>query len=118
MATIYSVNTIRSIYCAGNEDVYKFIENVLSEVIDLFPSKYINIGGDEVDKTAWKTCVKCQGRIKLMGLKDENELQSYFVKRIEQFIVKKKRKLIGWDEILEGVGRDRLEERGAGLHQA
>jgi len=95
-------NNISSNYCAGNDDVYKFIENVLTEVIDLFPSKYIHIGGDEVDKTAWKTCVKCQGRIKAMGLKDENELQSYFVKRIEQFIIKKKRKLIGWDEILEG----------------
>lgn len=95
-------NNISSNYCAGNEAVYKFIEDVLTEVIDLFPSKYIHIGGDEVDKTAWKTCVKCQGRIKSMRLKDENELQSYFVKRIEQFIVKKKRKLIGWDEILEG----------------
>jgi hexosaminidase len=89
-------------YCAGNEYVYTFLENVLKEVIDLFPSKYIHIGGDEVDKSAWKTCVKCQARMKASGLKDENELQSYFVKRIERFIIKNKRKLIGWDEILEG----------------
>ena len=95
-------NNMSSNYCAGNDDVYKFIENVLTEVIALFPSRFIHIGGDEVDKTAWKTCLKCQGRIKAMGLKDENELQSYFVKRIERFIINKKRKLIGWDEILEG----------------
>jgi hexosaminidase len=75
---------------------------VLTEVIDLFPSKYIHIGGDEADKTNWKSCPKCQARMKAEGLKDENELQSYFVKRIEKFVVSKGRRIIGWDEILNG----------------
>jgi hexosaminidase len=89
-------------YCAGNDSVFTFLENVLSEVIGLFPSQYIHIGGDEVDKGPWKLCPHCQARMKAQGLKDENELQSYFIKRIEKFIVSKKRKMIGWDEILEG----------------
>jgi hexosaminidase len=89
-------------YCAGNDSVFVFLENVLTEVINLFPSAYIHIGGDEVDKGPWKVCPRCQARIKEEGLKDENELQSYFIKRIEKFIVSKKRKMIGWDEILEG----------------
>ena len=70
--------------------------------MNLFPSKYIHIGGDEADKTRWKECPKCQARIKAEGLKDEKELQSYFIKRIEKFVNSKGRKLIGWDEILEG----------------
>lgn len=89
-------------YCAGNDSVFTFLQNVLTEVMDIFPSTYIHIGGDEVDKGPWKNCTKCQARIKSEGLKDENELQSYFIKRIEKFIVSKKRKMIGWDEILEG----------------
>lgn len=89
-------------YCAGNDSVFTFLENVLDEVTALFPSKYIHIGGDEVDKTPWKHCPKCQGRIKAEGLKDENELQSYFIKRIEKYLISKNRKMIGWDEILEG----------------
>jgi len=89
-------------YCAGNDSVFHFVENVLTEVIQLFPSKYIHIGGDEVDKTAWQKCAKCQQRIRTEKLKDEEELQSYFIKRIEQFVSSKKRKIIGWDEILEG----------------
>lgn len=90
------------ILCAGNDSVFTFLQDVLTEVMDLFPSKYIHVGGDEADKTNWKRCSKCQGRIKAEGLKDENELQSYFMKRIEKFIVSKGRKMIGWDEILEG----------------
>ncbi|OIR12219.1 beta-hexosaminidase [mine drainage metagenome] len=93
---------ISSNYCAGNDSVFIFLQNVLTEVMQLFPSKYIHVGGDEVDKTAWKNCVRCQKRIKDEGLKNEDELQSYFMKRIEKFIVSKKRKMIGWDEILEG----------------
>ncbi|WP_423147142.1 family 20 glycosylhydrolase [Rubrolithibacter danxiaensis] len=89
-------------YCPGNEEVFAFVQNVLSEVIALFPSKYIHIGGDEVDKTSWKNCPRCQARIKAEGLKDENELQSYFIKRIEKYLISKDRKMIGWDEILEG----------------
>lgn len=93
---------IASNYCAGNDSVFMFLENVLAEVIALFPSRYIHIGGDEVDKTPWKNCAKCQARMKTEGLKSEEELQSYFIKRIEKFLVSKGRKMIGWDEILEG----------------
>lgn len=89
-------------FCAGKDSVFVFLQNVLSEVISLFPSQYIHIGGDEVDKTSWKHCPFCQARMKAEGLKDENELQSYFIRRIEKFIISKHRKLIGWDEILEG----------------
>ena len=90
------------ILCAGNDSVFTFLQDVLTEVIGLFPSQYIHVGGDEADKTNWKKCPKCQARIKAEGLKDEKELQSYFIKRIEKFIVSKNRKMIGWDEILEG----------------
>ena len=90
------------ILCAGNDSTFTFIQDVLSEVIALFPSEYIHIGGDEADKAQWKLCPKCQLRIKNEGLKDEKELQSYFIKRIEKFLISKNRKMIGWDEILEG----------------
>ncbi|TKG95030.1 beta-N-acetylhexosaminidase [Puteibacter caeruleilacunae] len=90
------------VYCAGNEEVFKFLEDVLTEVIAIFPSKYIHIGGDECPKGAWKKCPKCQKRIKEEGLKDEHELQSYFITRMEKFLVSKGRNIIGWDEILEG----------------
>lgn len=90
------------IYCAGNEQTFTFLEDVLSEVIALFPSPIIHIGGDEAPKTRWKACPKCQARIKEEGLKDEYELQSYFIKRIEAFLLTKDRSIIGWDEILEG----------------
>ncbi|WP_457617261.1 glycoside hydrolase family 20 protein [Lutibacter sp.] len=92
----------KDVYCAGNEDTFTFLENVLLEVMDLFPSEYIHIGGDEAPKDRWKDCSKCQKRIKEEGLKDEKELQSYFIKRIEKFLAKHNKKLIGWDEILQG----------------
>ncbi len=95
-------SNMASNYCAGNDSVFMFLQDVLTEVINLFPSKYIHIGGDEVDKAPWKKCPRCQARIKAQGLKNEEELQSYFVKRIEKFIISKGRKMIGWDEILEG----------------
>ncbi len=93
---------ITDIYCAGKEETFKFIEDVLTEVMALFPSEYIHVGGDEATKTEWKKCPLCQARIKNEGLKDEFELQSYFMKRIERFISANGRKMIGWDEILEG----------------
>ncbi|MEP3836172.1 MAG: family 20 glycosylhydrolase [Algibacter sp.] len=93
---------ITDIYCAGKEHTFHFLEDVLSEVMDIFPSKYIHIGGDEATKTNWETCKHCAKRIKDEGLHDVEELQSYFVKRIEKFINSKGKKLIGWDEILEG----------------
>ncbi len=95
-------NKVESNFCAGNDNAFNFIQDVLTEVINIFPSAYIHVGGDEVDKASWKKCVKCQARMKAEGLKNENELQSYFIKRIEKFIIGKKRKMIGWDEILEG----------------
>lgn len=93
---------ISSGYCGGNDSVFTFLENVLTEVIALFPSKYIHIGGDELDKGPWKVCPKCQARIQALHLKDEDGLQSYFIHRIEKFVNSKNRKIIGWDEILEG----------------
>lgn len=90
------------VYCAGKEETFTFLQNVLDEVLTLFPSTYIHIGGDESPKARWKTCNYCQKRIKDNGLKDEHELQSYFVKRMEKYLNAKGRKMIGWDEILEG----------------
>ena len=90
------------VFCAGNDDTFEFLEDVLTEVIELFPSQYIHIGGDECPKTRWKECPKCQARIQEEGLADEYELQSYFIRRIENFLLGKGRNIIGWDEILEG----------------
>ena len=90
------------VFCAGKEETFKFIEDVLSEVIELFPGKYIHIGGDECYKSQWAICPDCQKRIKDEKLNNENELQSYFIKRIEKFLISKNKNLIGWDEILEG----------------
>lgn len=93
---------ITDIYCAGQEKTFKFLEDVLDEVMEIFPSEYIHIGGDEATKTNWKTCPHCQERMREEGLKDEKELQSYFIKRIEKYLNQHGRKLVGWDEILEG----------------
>jgi hexosaminidase len=89
------------IYCT-KESTFKFLENVLDEVMELFPSKYIHIGGDEAPKTNWKSCPNCQKLIKKEGLKDEHGLQSYFITRMEKYINSKGKQIIGWDEILEG----------------
>ncbi len=90
------------VYCAGKETTFNFVENVLDEVMELFPSKFIHIGGDEVPKTKWHACPFCQERIKNEHLKDEGELQSYFIRRIDKYLTSKGRRLLGWDEILEG----------------
>lgn len=96
-------NSIKSgEFCAGKEASFRFLEDILEEVMELFPSEYIHIGGDEASKNAWKKCPLCQKRIKTEHLKDEKELQSYFIKRMEKFLTAKGRKIIGWDEILEG----------------
>ena len=92
----------KEVYCAGNEKTFQFLGNVLKEVSKIFPGKYIHIGGDECPKTRWKKCQKCQKRITKEGLKDEHELQSYFIKRIEKTLNKLGKQLVGWDEILEG----------------
>lgn len=90
------------IYCAGKEETFEFIENIIDEVVALFPSEYFHIGGDEAPKSKWKECELCQARIKAEGLQDEHELQSYFVQRVEKMLLARNKKMIGWDEILEG----------------
>ncbi len=92
----------KDVFCAGNDRVLDFIERVLDEVLDLFPSPYIHIGGDECPKDRWKECPRCQARIRAEGLKDEQELQSWFIRRVSAYLEKHGRRLIGWDEILEG----------------
>lgn len=102
----YEVGTRWGIYddvlCAGNDKIYTFIEDVLKEVFELFPSQLVHIGGDECPKVRWKNCPKCQAKIKAENLKNEYELQSYVIHRVEKFLNQNGKKLIGWDEILEG----------------
>jgi hexosaminidase len=90
------------VLCAGKESTYTFLENVLTEVIDLFPSELIHIGGDECPKDRWKVCEHCQAKMQAEGLENEEELQGYLITRIEKFLNSKGRRIIGWDEILEG----------------
>ena len=90
------------VYCAGKDETFEFLQNVLTEVCELFPGKYIHIGGDEVPKDNWKKCGRCQARMQKEGLKTEHELQSYFIRRIEKLITVQNRTLIGWSEIREG----------------
>lgn len=90
------------VFCAGNEKTFQFLDDVLAEVCPLFPGQYVHIGGDECPKDRWKVCPKCQARMKGENLKDEHELQSYFIRRAEKMLAKHGKKLIGWDEILEG----------------
>ena len=89
-------------FCVGNEAVYTFLETVLAEVMEVFPSEYIHIGGDEAGKQHWKTCEKCQQLMQQEGMMDVDELQSYMIRRIERFVNSKGRRIIGWDEILQG----------------
>lgn len=100
VATTWGV--FENVYCAGKEETFQFLQDVLDEVLELFPSEYIHIGGDECPKTSWKQCQHCQSRIKKEKLKDEHELQSYFIGRIEKYLNTRGRQIIGWDEILEG----------------
>ncbi|RTL61007.1 MAG: beta-N-acetylhexosaminidase [Sphingobacteriales bacterium] len=90
------------VFCAGKDSTFDFLQDVLDEVMALFPSPYIHIGGDECPKENWKRCPNCLLRMQRKGLKDAHELQSYFIQRIEKYINSKGRKIIGWDEILEG----------------
>lgn len=90
------------VFCAGNLKVFEFLEDVVDEIIPLFPGKYLHIGGDECPKTRWKECPRCQQRIKENNLSDEYQLQSYFIQRMEKYINSKGKTIIGWDEILEG----------------
>lgn len=90
--------------CAGKETTYEFLDNVLTEVAELFPSKYIHIGGDECNKKNWKKCPLCQQVMKDHGLQDEEELQSYFIQQVNKLVTSKGKTMIGWDEILSGKG--------------
>lgn len=102
---IYEVRTkwgVSEDVLCPREETFQFVEDVLTEVMNLFPGQYIHIGGDECPKTQWKESRFCQNLIKQLGLKDEHELQSYFIRRVDKFITSKGRRLIGWDEILEG----------------
>jgi hexosaminidase len=96
------------VICAGNDNAIQFLKDVLEEVMEVFPSEYIHIGGDECPKTRWKDCPKCQARIRKEGIKGDDKhsaedyLQSYVTKEIEKFVESKGRHIIGWDEILEG----------------
>lgn len=92
----------KEVYCAGKEETFDFLKNVLDEVLDIFPSEFIHIGGDECPKDRWEECTACQKRIKDEGLQDEHELQSWFITRMDKYLTSKGRRLIGWDEILEG----------------
>lgn len=94
--------SISNVYCAGNDKAIKFLESVLKEVCELFPSQYVHIGADEVMKDFWKKCPKCQKRMLDNNLKNEHELQSWFVRHFDTFLASKGRRLVGWDEILEG----------------
>ena len=108
MNDFYTWGSPDIVLCAGQDFTYEFLENVIAEVVELFPSEYIHIGGDECQKTKWKKCPVCQARIKSEGLKADSEftaeekLQSYAIRRMEKILAKYGRKLIGWDEILEG----------------
>jgi hexosaminidase len=99
-ATTWGV--FKDVFCAGNEKTFEFLDQVIAEVAALFPGQYIHVGGDECPKDRWKTCPKCQKRMHDENLKDEHELQSYFIHRAEKMLAKHGKKLIGWDEILEG----------------
>lgn len=99
LATRWGV--FRQVFCP-KEETFAFLEDVLTEVMELFPSQLIHIGGDECPKSSWKACAHCQNLIRELGLKDEFELQSYFIQRIEKFVNSKGRQIIGWDEILQG----------------
>ncbi|MEP2024493.1 MAG: family 20 glycosylhydrolase [Reichenbachiella sp.] len=97
---IWGVET--DVFCAGKKEVFTFLEDVIEEILPLFPYGYYHMGGDESPKDRWKTCQRCQARIKKEGLHDEHELQSYFMSRMENVLQKHGKKMIGWDEILEG----------------
>jgi hexosaminidase len=90
------------VYCAGNDESFSFLQDVLTEVFELFPGKYVHVGGDEVLTNNWHNCVKCQTRLKQEGLTKDIELESYFIRRMEKFINSRQRTLIGWSEIREG----------------
>jgi len=106
----------KDIYCAGNDTVFSFLEQVLDQVIEMFPSLYIHIGGDEVPTYRWENCVKCQARIQEEDLANEHQLQSYFINRVAKYLRTKNKTIIGWDEVSEGeVSKDAIIQVWRGL---
>lgn len=101
-AVARSWGVFEDVYCAGKDATFDFLTDVLDEVMDLFPGPYLHIGGDECPKTRWTACAACQARMQAEGLVDEHALQSYFIQRVERHVNARGRKIIGWDEILEG----------------
>lgn len=100
--TDVNAGVFAAVFCPGKEETFTFLENVLREVMEVFPGKYIHIGGDEVPKDNWKKCPRCQERMRAEGLKTEEELQSYFLSRIGRFIAGQGRVMVGWSEMLQG----------------
>lgn len=100
--TDFAAGVHANVYCAGRDETFGFIQDVLAEIFPLFPGKYVHVGGDEVPKGNWKKCEKCQARIKAEGLKNEHDLQGYFIRRVEKYIRGNNKTLIGWSEIREG----------------
>ena len=91
-----------NVFCAGKDSTFEFLEHILEEVMELFPSEYIHIGGDECSKKHWQTCPACRQRMRDEGLRTTEDLQGYFIRRIQKFVASKGRKLMGWDEIFQG----------------
>ena len=96
------MGVFKDVFCAGNDRTLQVLEDVLAEVADLFPGPFVHVGGDECPKDRWRDCPKCQARIRAEGLGDEHGLQSYVVRRMQKFLAARGKRLIGWDEILEG----------------
>jgi len=119
LAVESSWGIFNDVLCPGKEKTFEFVQNILDEVCELFPSPDIHIGGDECPKFYWQVCPDCQSRIKQEGLKDENELQGYFTKRIDRYMQSRGRRIIGWDEILEGgVSQTAVVQSWRGLEGA
>jgi hexosaminidase len=100
VATTFGI--VQDVFCAGNDATLRFLKEVMEEVLGIFPGAYVHVGGDECPKDRWKACPKCQARIRAEGLKDEHELQSWFIRQMDAFLQERGRRLVGWDEILEG----------------
>ena len=116
VATHFGV--FNDIFCAGKDEAFFFLQDVLDEILDLFPSPYIHIGGDEAPKKRWESCPNCQRRIKVQGLKGENALQLYFTNRIANYLNSKGRIVVGWNDILqEGLVKNAVVQYWAGGHQ-
>jgi len=99
--------TTNDVFCAGNDNTFRFFENVIKEVSEVFPSQYIHLGGDEVGEGAWKDCKKCQDKMKSLGSSDQNNFQGYVMNRVCNYVVEANKRPVGWDEVFQtGVGKE------------